>query len=983
MPSNTQLSRIRGRGGARRCCCRCINTSHSSDGGCSDDTSVVLTRMTPPPPAFFYNVVLLVVVFLISLLIPNSGGFCVAWSLSTTTTTVLPVPSFVQQRMMIQNHHQQHNHPLLPKFSSRSSRTFQYYDHSFVATRAFSTFTTATALMATTTSDTSTTMSDPLPSADILIPQVDTPTTVTISTTSSSSNSNILSDNSKRGKVNEIDYCIAPADVSLSRAYGTTATTSTGSTTTDMSGRTDTKSSEVNGNEKKTKNDDDDEDTGTSSNKNSMIGGGLSLTRALNNASNRAVRRIILVPSWPSPDAFNDSLRHVAAMELAAQQLREQQAASTSSSTNNNNSDGSNTDAKCPVPRPILNALTRKTKTEVPKEDTAVLDTATSVTTLTSSTSASSSSQSIRKSRTDEEYVMDQIQSFRNVYGALEGYPYAEEFLYCLLSLATTGVESKYVTNVQANGIYHVAYQRMLAVLQTVGVEWEYAEEEEEKKNDTESTPHNSSPQPRRRRKIAKQLKDQDICLSVLDQLQIRNGKEMRTIAAPILLNNNNDDDDVVATAMAQSENVPFTDAPVTAMNDKETTNESDPFETTLNDNQRKKWWQVWKNTKNDVATMNDSNDATSLVTSKNDTTTSQNSNDDDTSSSTTTTTTSTSTGTQFSMTEPTMTRQLNVWSNIVLRVLLFGGDQELLVVAETLRCNVPIFQQRWYPSSATITATAKSGAGVDYINCMIQLLRNCYNNGVVTDLEPPIPLTSSFANAYERLVATAVELGSGYLKPVPFMLQQQQQQQQQQQGVVNSAGSAITSSTSVATPTNTMESNIGLVASIPKPRTAQEELGRFALLESNFRQAQQLASPSSPALYTPYPFDLVGQWEVRDEISGEIIGNSVVTFLENGDVQVPPPLEGLRWRLDPGPTHLDTCTFQVLSTIDRTILQYRGFIDRGARLEARFSKRPIRIRGSVMFQMREGGSIDYYKDMLPINYRTGTTKFVMTKITK
>jgi hypothetical protein len=63
--------------------------------------------------------------------------------------------------------------------------------------------------------------------------------------------------------------------------------------------------------------------------------------------------------------------------------------------------------------------------------------------------------------------------------------------------------------------------------------------------------------------------------------------------------------------------------------------------------------------------------------------------------------------------------------------------------------------------------------------------------------------------------------------------------------------------------------------------------------------------------------------------------------------------------------------------------LQYRGFIDRGARLEARFSKRPIRIRGSVMFQMREGGSIDYYKDMLPINYRTGTTKFVMTKITK
>ena len=65
-------------------------------------------------------------------------------------------------------------------------------------------------------------------------------------------------------------------------------------------------------------------------------------------------------------------------------------------------------------------------------------------------------------------------------------------------------------------------------------------------------------------------------------------------------------------------------------------------------------------------------------------------------------------------------------------------------------------------------------------------------------------------------------------------------------------------------------------------------------------------------------------------------------------------------------------------------MLQYRGFIDRGARLEARFSKRSTRIRGSVMFQMRDGdlavAADDYWNDMLPINYKTGTTKFVMTK---
>jgi len=195
------------------------------------------------------------------------------------------------------------------------------------------------------------------------------------------------------------------------------------------------------------------------------------------------------------------------------------------------------------------------------------------------------------------------------------------------------------------------------------------------------------------------------------------------------------------------------------------------------------------------------------------------------------------------------------------------------------------------------------------------------------------------------------VELGSGYLKPT--------------------FGSGSPGSSD------------GGFSSMPKPRTAQEELGRFAVLETKFRASAASTSASPTSQYSPYPVDLVGSWTVRDEIGGETIGSSTVTFLENGDVKVAPPLEGLRWRLDPGPTHLDTCTFQVLSTLDGTVLQYRGFIDRGARLEARFSKRLIKIRGSVQFQMRDGASIDYYKDMLPINYRTGTTKFVMTKLSE
>jgi hypothetical protein len=184
-----------------------------------------------------------------------------------------------------------------------------------------------------------------------------------------------------------------------------------------------------------------------------------------------------------------------------------------------------------------------------------------------------------------------------------------------------------------------------------------------------------------------------------------------------------------------------------------------------------------------------------------------------------------------------------------------------------------------------------------------------------------------------------------------------------------NSTTTADPSTTTASASSNSMDSNIGLVASIPKPHKKNGDdlpcwhpIFDKQLRPRNSRRRQ-------PIHHIPY-MDMVGIWEVRDEVCGETIGN-VVMFFENGNcVQAEPLLEGLRWRLDPGPTHLDTCTFQVLSTIDRTILQYRGFIDRGARLDARYSKRPLRIRGSVMFPMRDGGSVDFNKDMLPPNLR-------------
>jgi hypothetical protein len=203
-----------------------------------------------------------------------------------------------------------------------------------------------------------------------------------------------------RGKVNEIDYCIAPADVSLSRAYIKDASNISIEDSKPNDGNTDSSTAPQT----------------------------ISLTQALNNASNRAVRRILLAKCWPSEEKLNLSLRLAAEAEKQAEEAR--QAA------------GKTSTAKCPVPRPILNLLMRRG------------DSSSSSSTNSSNASgggggSSSFLSSSTRTRTMEQYVKDQINSFRQRYGSLAGYNYAEAYLESILSLATTGKESPRVKDVR------------------------------------------------------------------------------------------------------------------------------------------------------------------------------------------------------------------------------------------------------------------------------------------------------------------------------------------------------------------------------------------------------------------------------------------------------------------------------------------------------------------------------------------------------
>jgi hypothetical protein len=174
--------------------------------------------------------------------------------------------------------------------------------------------------------------------------------------------------------------------------------------------------------------------------------------------------------------------------------------------------------------------------------------------------------------------------------------------------------------------------------------------------------------------------------------------------------------------------------------------------------------------------------------------------------------------GVLLSAEEPTMTRQLNVLTNICHRTMIFGGDQEVLLLAETLDADKPAFIQRWYKTTDQIASTimeTETRPGVQYLNSLIQLLRDCYTQGAVNDVTPTHPMTTGYQNAYGRLTASLIELGSGYIRPPISSL---------------SPLSAATEK---------------YLSSTARPKSAREELGRLANFEKAIRKNSESPYPN------------------------------------------------------------------------------------------------------------------------------------------
>jgi len=555
--------------------------------------------------------------------------------------------------------------------------------------------------------------------------------------------------------MNEIDFTLAPSDVSLSRCY-------------QMSGSTTS-----------------EPDTTRSTTENIQS---QSLTRALNTASNRAIRRILLARSWPSAEALNLSLRTI----LMQQQQKEQNVVKAGLVVEEEmktggveDLEGGSTDAtdddkmKCPVPRPILNILTKKSRSgDGPIPAVSGDD-----------TSSNDSSSTISSEDREKQWIQNQLSTFSSQYSTIPNYKAAEAYLESILVLATSGIESPRVIDILADEIYVDSYMRILSVIQSVGA----VLIEDEKGG---------------RRRISKKLNDIDICLSMLDKISLVNERKEKEAAAaekdvnPLAI----DYDAAIKLAFESAEEgISFDDFKeayvadtIDMVSEKWKAQWEDEVEEEESNKKRRRSRLAFlcpaiREKEADTPTIRRAEEGEDSIVI----------NPDDLG------------GVLLSAEEPTMTRQLNVLSNIVQRTLIFGGDQELLVLAETLDADKPAFIQRWYKEdqASDIDIQNESRLGVQYLNSLIQLLRDCYTKGVLTDVSPKLPLSTGYLNAYGRLTASLIELGSGYIRP-----------------------SSSLSPISLA-PTKYLKSTT-------PPKTAKEELNRFAQWERAVRKNNENPYP-------------------------------------------------------------------------------------------------------------------------------------------
>ncbi|CAM9241969.1 unnamed protein product, partial [Sphacelaria rigidula] len=257
---------------------------------------------------------------------------------------------------------------------------------------------------------------------------------------------------------------------------------------------------------------------------------------------------------------------------------------------------------------------------------------------------------------------------------------------------------------------------------------------------------------------------------------------------------------------------------------------------------------------------------------------------------------------------ESTPTRALNTLANRVVRTVCVGADNDLQGLAREMESKRAKFMMKW------IGKQWKGSQEDSFYDALVILVRNGLSD------DPPA-LHGPYLNSFQRLMGIVV----------------------QEVGTRSTPASAM-------------------------------------VLKSFFAWEREIRKELTEPAWESNPPDLVGSWALDTmgwdglndlpgdglEVEDYGLHDLVVAFRKDGRVQVPAEAGlGLQWRVEPGPTHLDTVYFEMIPSAPKlqgasdpgagggTTMSYTGYVDRGARIEARFSKRFVKMTGRLTTVVR------------------------------
>lgn len=293
-------------------------------------------------------------------------------------------------------------------------------------------------------------------------------------------------------------------------------------------------------------------------------------------------------------------------------------------------------------------------------------------------------------------------------------------------------------------------------------------------------------------------------------------------------------------------------------------------------------------------------------------------------------------------------TRELNKISNCVSRAMRYGSRKEKSLLASSIEVEVQAYVGRWCRG-------AKYSQEELYLRALCLLLRDTLEiaelsvlyyqknknalSGYSNISNPMSDFVSDSSNTYGSSI---VFLQNGKERTVPYLRLQDVYLNAFQRVVEACVTDLRGGSESSYMPQN------------------EDLLLSFVNWEQNLRRNLTASA------WIRNPSELAGRWQLVDVASEGSLGSLVsgegtdaleakkdveVVFFNDGRVELQSlTVSGVNWSFSPGPAHLDTCEFTVVSKAKSDLtLKYVGFIDRGQRIESRLSRSPVRMSGRVV----------------------------------